>query len=191
MRDILKEPIKFRIVVLLAVFLVGSVVIISTNYVLFDTNQNYEKLIENQGTRYHLGVITIEKLDSIEKNFLTVALLDNVKELDIYGTYVSSDILSVKQILNVLQNGGEYENILQANFGDVNEISEVHTYVRSNDEGLIVEVIDLTPKILEIEALFADLIQNVQYKFESIDESEILGYETEISLLLKQADTFI
>lgn len=190
MQDILKEPINLRVMALLAIFLIGSFIIASSNHILFDTSQNYQNLIENQDERYQLGMIIIEKLDSIEKNFLKFALIEDAKEINTYKEPISSDISSIKQILNVIQNGGEYEDILQANFDNVNEIIVVHKYTKSSDEGIIIEVIDLTPKLIEIELLYDDLVQNVQLKLESLDETEILKAKEEIAMLLKQADTY-
>ena len=190
MRKALKEPIKRRILILLIVFIIGFAVVIVANQIVTDVSQNYEKSIENQDTRYLLGMIVIEKLNSIEKDFLTVALLDDPKELDIYEEHISTSVQDIKDIINVLQNGGKFNYEMAANFDDVNKISETYTYTRNDDEGIIIEVIDLTPKIIEIEALSVDLIQSVNDKFEMESEDEILAAKQQIEILLKQSDTY-
>ncbi|MCK4830036.1 hypothetical protein KA005_80700, partial [bacterium] len=186
----LKEPIKRRILFLLTVFIIGFAVVIVANQIVIDVSQNYEKSIENQDTRYLLGMIVIKELNSIEKDFLTIALLDNPKELDFYEEHISTHIQNIKDIINVLQNGGEFNYEMAANFDDVNKISETYTYTREDDEGVIIEVIDLTPKIIEIEALYVDLIQSVNDKFEMESEDEILAAKQQIEILLKQSDTY-
>jgi hypothetical protein len=190
MRKVLKEPIKRRILILLTVFITGFAVVIVANQVVTDVSQNYEKSIENQDTRYLLGMIVIKELNSIEKDFLTIALLDNSKELDIYKEHISTHIQNIKDIINVLQNGGEFNYEMAANFDDVNKISETYTYTRDDDGGVIIEVIDLTPKIVGIESLYVDLIQSVNDKFEMESEDEILAAKQQIEILLKQSDTY-
>ena len=190
MRKAFKESIKRRILILLIVFIIGFAVVIVSNQIVTDVSQNYEKSIENQDTRYLLGMIVIKKLNSIEKDFLTIALLDNPKELDFYEEQISTHIQNIKDIINVLQNGGEFNYEMAANFDDVNKISETYTYTREDDGGIIIEVIDLTPKIIEIETLSVDLIQSVNDRFEMESEDEILAAKQQIGILLKQSDTY-
>jgi len=152
--------------------------------------QDYQAAYENQLARRSLGKVILRKLILIEKDLYRLAYTDDARDLDVFENRLLTSIKDIEDILNVLQNGGIYTDIMSANFNDVNEISERIVFSRDQEQGYALEVIDLTPRLFDIEHIAIELLQVINSKFFAAAQSKQATPE-EVTSLLKQADTFL
>ena len=102
---------------------------------------------------------------------------------------ISDNLEEINGIISILQEGGTFVDILPVNFYDVYEIREEYTYVKI-DEGYVIEAIELTPKLLDIERISLKLTAAINCSFYCRDEASRIESEKGINLLLKEADTY-
>jgi methyl-accepting chemotaxis protein len=190
-RHILKEPIQQKVLLLVIIFFAAFIGIVVADTVFVNLVQSYEAALENQLAHRSLGKVLLRKLLAVEKDFFELALTDDRRDIAVLENEIATSIQDIQSVLDVLSDGGTFEDVLPANFDDVDEIREPISFSRDKDKGYVVEVIDLTPKILDIEQTATQLVQAVNVKFDAASASEQLAAEEDIALLLKQADTFL
>jgi GAF domain-containing protein len=191
MRGILKEPIQQKVILLITIFFAAFLGIAVVDTVLTNLSQNYQTAFENQLARRSLGKVVLRKLLSIERDYYRLASTDDRRDLAVLEKDVTSSLQDIQAVLDVLRDGGTFEDVLPTNFEDVDEIRERISFSLDKSEGYVIEVIDLTPKMLDIEATITKLFQAVNEKFDASNESERLAAAKDISLLLKLADSFL
>jgi signal transduction histidine kinase/DNA-binding response OmpR family regulator/HPt (histidine-containing phosphotransfer) domain-containing protein len=191
MKDLIKEPVQQKLFLLILIFVIALTVLISTEGYLRHLTSQYVSSINNQRSRSTLGKIIISKLIQIEKDFYIVAGEINLRDMHIIQKRIFSSISNIEIILGVLQNGGEYENVMPANLEGIDEIKEAVSFAVDKGQGYIVEVIDLTPKILDIRKNTFDLIEKKKMSLSAWNEKERLSAESSFIIVLKQTDTLL
>jgi GAF domain-containing protein len=191
MRGILREPIQQKVILLVTLFFVAFLGIAVVDTVLTNLSQNYQTAFENQLARRSLGKVLLRKLLSIERDYYRLASTEDRRDLAVLEKDITSSLQDIQSVLGVLRDGGTFEDVLPANFEDVDEIREQISFSIDKDAGYVIEVIDLTPKILDIEGTISLLFTAVNEKFDASNPSEQLAAVKDISLLLKQADSFL
>lgn len=191
MRNLLKEPIQRKIFILTVVFFVTFTGVLVAKSFLHSLTWKSEAAIDNQQSRSILGKVILDKLNSIELNFSRLDSTNDSRDIVVLGRHISSSIADIESVLEVLRNGGHYKNIVPANFDDVDEITEDISFSQDKEGEYVVEVIELTPRILNIKHISVDLIKAVDDSFGVSSEKERLVSEKKIELLLKQSNTFL
>ena len=186
MKDLLKEPIKRKILLLVAIFFTTLMVITAVENTVRILSQNYETELDNQRARSNLGKVILKKLLTIELNCNTCVLVNDRRDLDVCKNKIVSSIKDIQSLLNILYHGGNYEDVMPANFGNVNEIKESIFFSRGKEKGYIIEVIDLTPRVLDITHLVDTLFNEVNIKLEASNENMRRHAEDAIALHLKK-----
>ena len=186
MKNLVKEPIKRKICLLLVICLTTLVLIIAVENTLRILSGNYEIALDNQRARSNLGKVILKKLLFIELNCNTCVLINDLRDLDACHRKIASSVKDIQSVLNILCHGGDYEDIMPANFDNVNEIKEYISFSRGKEKGYIIEVIDLTPRMLDITRLVSGLVKEVKIKIEASNENVRRHAEDAIVFHLKQ-----
>lgn len=189
--DLLNEPIKRKILYLLLIFLVSFLFIIGIEHTFVMVFQYYDSAIDNHHTRYHLGQVIIRNLIFIERNLYKANLTKDIRDLEIYKKDIIRSLHYIEEILNVLQNGGTFTDIMPVNFYDLNEIKEDYNYSRKKSEGYVISVIDLTPKIVELKQKVLYLFDNLTLINGFQDKNRRGQLNLKINIILKESETIL
>jgi PAS domain S-box-containing protein len=186
MKNLLKEPIKRKVILLAVLFFTTLVVVIAAENTLRIVSRNYEVALHNQIARSNLGKVILKELLTIELNCNTCLVINDLRDLDVFHRKIASSINSIQSILNILSHGGDYKDVMSANFDNVNEIVEYISFSRDKKTGYIIEVIDLRPRILDIAHLISGLVKEVNIKITASNENVRRHAEDAIALHLKK-----
>ncbi len=191
MKNTIRKPIKRKLVLLIVIFFVLFTVVVAAEGILDRIERYYDAVIRNQYSHRRLGRVLIRELISTELAFNKMILIDDQRDLDVLEKRLCSSIEVIESVLEILQNGGEFEDVMAANFNDVDKVTEKYSYHRDNGSGYVIEVIDLTPKIEDIRQIVDKLIETVSVKLAGLEGNAGQVAEKRIHLLSKQADTFL
>lgn len=191
MKSILKEPIQRKIFLLAVVFIATFVVLVVSEGFMARLSRERESAIHNQRARRTIGKVILRKLISIELGFGKLATTTDRRDVGALDKEITSSVSNIESALSVLRNGGDYEDILPANFGDVNEIREHMSFRRDKEKGYVVEVIELTPRVLDIKCTCISLVKAVNRNLGAPNDSERDASRKQIDLLQKQAHAII
>ncbi|WP_432736887.1 PAS domain-containing sensor histidine kinase [Maridesulfovibrio sp. FT414] len=132
-------------------FLFSFVVFIVVENYRFNQLSKYQHSIQNQQARASLGKAVLNRLLMIELDLRKIVDSEDVRSVDLLQGMIKNDVSSISDILSILHHGGVFTNTLPANFYEFDQIEEHISFSRGKDDGYVVEVIDLTPKIIELE----------------------------------------
>ncbi len=189
--NIFKEPITRRILLLVGIVAVGFIAVIVVDESLHGLSGNIEATLANQRARRILGRTILNKLLETEHILHTLALTDDVRDVGVARDNMAALAKNMQTVLGVLRNGGEYENIVPANFGCVDKIKERISFRVDPNRGYVIEVIDLTPKVLDIMRISAELVRVTKDRLNASDERTKNDCRKNTSLLLKQGDELL
>jgi len=187
MRTFIKEPITLQVFTLTLLFVIAFIIISSINSYVSFSDSKYEEEIINNKNEAALGQILSTKLLKIENNLIKIINTNNNKNIKNYSKTISNTIKNIELILNVLQKGGVYKEIIPVNIISKDKIKEEIAYTKIK-QGFVIEVIELSPKIVEIKnstELLIPIIKKQNLKNEINDKNK----PTSLNLLIKHIDT--
>lgn len=189
----------------------GTLLLFSTaqiviEHILNEKIRNQEKLINNQLAKQRLGELINKKLILLELQF--------EKSLNAKNLYASlkaqkeaeEHIDSLKQLMPILEAGGTYTHSIIVNLNTADEVEESITYNRhlstesraDAPDGIVIEVIDILPKVLELQTLMNKIGRNQsQIGESSATNEEAAIYPTtrtlnkELQFYILQAETLL
>ncbi|MDY7001126.1 MAG: ATP-binding protein [Thermodesulfobacteriota bacterium] len=165
--------------------------LIGTQEILRVYNSRYETLLENQRARYSLGKIILKKLLLIELDIRGVVSTNDPRDFGLLEKRITTSLKDIHSVLRVLREGGVYEDVMPANFGTVDKIKERIFFSRAERSSYVIEVIDLTPKIIEIGEITAELVENSIKNFKSTDAKKKASFTKKIDLSSKYMETVL
>ncbi len=191
MKDLLKEPIQQRIFILVAIFLTAFAVIILTDRVLCHYTSRYISSINSQHSRSVLGKILIRNLIQIEKDIYGISGDIPPASIKVVEKQLLFSLNDIELILDTLQHGGEYTHALDVNMENIDEINETISFTIKTSQGYNIEVLNLSPKILDIKENVSDLIDTKTALLRAINDNDRLSLGRNFSIQLKQTDTLL
>jgi len=190
-KDILKEPIQKRLFILITIFLIAFAVIISTNRLLWHYTSQYISSINSQHSRSTLGKILIRNLFQIEKDIYEISGDVSPKRIAIVEKGLLLSLNDIELILTIFQHGGKYEHAMNVNMENVDEINETISFTIDKSQRYNLEVINLSPKILDIRENAFNLIKTKRESLRALNDASRLHLERSFSIRLKQTDTLL
>ncbi len=190
-RKVLAEPIRRKVIFMVTVFSLALAILVASDGFIQRSNRTYQRAQDNQTAKSRLGKIILNRLLRIELELNAMASVRDEKDLGILKDRIQNTLTDVRNVLAILQNGGVFENVLPVNFDDVNVIRERIPFFVKPDSGYNVEVINLTPKIVDIEQIAGRLTDAVQESINNRWAKDPSALSGEINLLEKQAQTFL
>ncbi len=128
--------------------------------------------IEHQRNRRAIGSIIQKKLLQTGHHTHHLANATDEHELDVLRQKLDEEIDIISGALAVLAKGGVIEEKVPANMVDVDEIRKRIVYSQSNPNGIVIEVVELTPMIHDLIAGTDKLVQILRKRFSATREEE-------------------
>ncbi|MBU1168328.1 MAG: PAS domain-containing protein [Proteobacteria bacterium] len=187
----LKEPIERKVLflVFMLILLVGT--FIGIDMIRQKVTHKMRVDLENQSARRNLGKIVLEKLLIIEKDFILLVSAEDERDIEIIHGHIQDATNEIKKILTILQNGGRYTNVLPMNFENMDEALETINFQSHGTSSYVMEVIDLTPKIIDIEQHANDLKSASFERLNDRKKMSSVKHYSAIGLLRKKMDATI
>ncbi len=187
-RRLIDEPIKRKILVLVLGLFVAMVVLVVVEDVSHSLTESHDRDLLNQGSRASLGKVILKNLLLLELEISRVAAEKDIRGLEVSKKKIESSIGNVKEVLQVLSQGGVFEEVMPVNFYNVNEIREPIAFTPPAEGGYVIEVIELTPKIMEVEQIAAGLLESRRGELASPDGEDREAFANYGHLLVLQAE---
>ena len=189
-RSLLKDSIKQKLASMLAVFALAYAALIGSNLCLERLMGHCDTQLSNQHSKRELGGMTQKNLKSIELGLLQLQLINDQRDLVLIEKQIFLAIENLKQILSVLQNGGVYIETSFANMTNRDVISWPISYTTHNDE-YVIEVIDLSPKIFNLESLVTEILLRTKTRLQASDPIEQAELIQNNEISIKYAKSFL
>ncbi len=162
-----------------------------TTYIDYYYSQYYEKpakaQIENQNNKRILADIIQKNLLLIESNYRGLLLSNNHRHLEMIHDKINDSLSACESILSVLKEGGIYDHIQLVNFYNKDEIKVRIEFHKPKLENIPIEVIDLSPKLHEMQSLTDLTCKYMNDRINAGDNNTEYGYN--INLTSKQMES--
>ena len=185
------EPIKRKLLLLAIIFISALAAVLTIDSYFRYFSRKCDMAVDNQMAHRRMGRVVVRELLEIEKNISKALATDDIRNVQVFEKQVSSSIGTIQSALGVLQNGGTFTDTLPANINDRDKIEEEYSYWKEGDTGYVIEIIDLTPKIIEIEELSGKFFREVQKRLNSPSEEQRRNSNSNVLLYSKQMDTYL
>ncbi|WP_320169436.1 PAS domain-containing sensor histidine kinase [Maridesulfovibrio sp.] len=149
--SLFEKTVIRKVVYLSLTFLLSFVVFFAVENLHFKAVSGFQERIENQQARASLGKALLSRLLMIELDLRKLGEAEDVRTVDIIQDAVFDYIKSISEVLKILHNGGTFVNSRPANFYNVDHVDEKINFSRGSEDGYVMEVIDLTPKIIDLK----------------------------------------
>ena len=184
------EEIKQKLILLAGItgILLISILILSLISSYYDEKSESEIL--NQMVHRRLGRVIIRELLEIEKDISKAIASEDVRMVEYYRHSIDQSITTINTALDTLQNGGVFTDVLASNINDADTIEEKYTYSREGKSGYQIEIIDIRPKIIDIEMLAKSLFNEISNHLKDI-ENGVESDRVKLFTYSKGIDTYI
>ncbi len=189
-KELYSEPIKRKVV-----FLGGMLFLASATFVFFQETLHHiigqkELALSNQRSRRELGSALITHLFQLELEAHDLYHLTDPRDLDVIHKHIEMTIWDIKTALKVLQQGGGFEDTLKTNFKEIDQIKYVIQYRKPASQRYILEVIDIAPKIIDLEQILSELKETVELRLAHAGDAPS-EYDRHVDVLFKQIRTIL
>ncbi|MBN2021817.1 MAG: PAS domain-containing sensor histidine kinase [Pirellulales bacterium] len=184
-RESFREPIVKWVLLLVALFF-GAILLLLANS---SANESYlrrhQALVDQQRSKRDLGMVIEKNLMLVGYNLHEMADAADEREVSFLQEDVRKEVTLIEQAMAVLSQGGELETRLLTNFGDVDEIRERIAYSRPSDEGITIEVIELAPRVVNLQNQAKDLARLVRQRLAAKSDGESREARDDVDFRLK------
>lgn len=137
--------------ILLAIFLLGFCLLIVQHNLFLRLQDRLELQTENEHNRIVIGEMIINDLRQLEANFLRLPATTDPESRAIFAEAILRAVAQVRQSLDVIEKGGTIEFHIPLNLPEQDEMVTTVHYQPTSGERYILEIIDLRPRLADIE----------------------------------------
>ena len=184
----LKEPIARKIIFLVVLFFGALGLLFGQHYIAHVYTSRCQEALDNQHAKRYLGWIIRKKLVQAESALHQLAAEDDARNVRVLHEYITERIRSIESALTVLSGGGMYEHVIRINFENTDEFLETISYARERNEGIVLEAIELVPKLVDLESNVEALADAVRKRIVAEDDTSRQALSDMIALRRKQAE---
>jgi PAS domain S-box-containing protein/putative nucleotidyltransferase with HDIG domain len=152
---------------------------------------DYNKRLDNQRTHEALGEEILTDLIALENEYNKLPSIEDARDLALAEERIKKLQIELLDIIQILQKGGHFRKNIPANLNRTDEFEYSLIYERSEEEGYVVEVLELLPRILDLETISQKLIDSVDEKLNASTPDERLAAISRTASILKEANTFL
>jgi|GEM_PF-3234899 len=189
------EPITRKVVCLVILFL-GSMGLLVTASRLRDAyGSRCEERLANQHAKRVLGNVIQKELLRIKFDLHRLTEENDPRNARILHGDLVERIASLENVLSVLSQGGVYEHVVAVNFENMDEFQEHIPYKRNKGGTIVLEVIELVPKLADLEHEIEALADAVERRSEADRETrrkldDDISYRTKVAeaILLRSSE---
>lgn len=182
-----------KLILLLAVFFIGILLLISIHLLFIKLIEKLDKKTDNLKAKIQLGEYIVTDLYKIRADFYELATTtSNKKSREIITKKITHHIQVVRDILDVLEHGGQFTRLIQLNITGHLKTNKVITYQKSKD-AISLEAIDIEPKLNELEKMINRLNQLVKQRdtyLENNQEEQYFNYSRQIKRFYKTTPAY-
>ncbi len=182
------------IVGLVSVFGAGFVLLVAVHYSFAKLLASFDLELENERARIAIGEVIIANVNQVERNFyqlLTTSADSRSVEKISQGT--EGFFAHIEEAFTVFKNGGSLSVTTRLNEKGVPDFVRTITYVPHDNEGYVLEIIDLRPKVLEVKQrmqTLASLVVRRNSLTRSGDQAALMDVRGEIVIFLKKSSAY-
>ena len=162
MPHLTEHPIQRQIIGLALSILTIVAVLVVIHTGLREKSAYIKKQLDNQEARQEIGISIYQRLFSAKASVLKLNMLNNELELEIVKKRFDANLSTIKEGLSILHNGGIFKDEIATNIPGRNIMNLVASYHKPATEGYVLEVLELSPAIHDLDeqaALLSQLIK--------------------------------
>lgn len=145
--------------ILLIIFLFGFSLLIVQHILFLRLKDRLELQSRNEHNRIVIDEMIINDLRQLEANFFRLPTTTDPESQAIYAESIFSTIARVRQSLDVIEKGGTIEYHIPLNLPEQDEMVTIVHYQPTSGERYILEIIDLRPRLVDIEKKTETLVK--------------------------------
>jgi len=155
-----------NLILLLLTFIIGLASLISLHLFFLNLIDNLDKKTENLKAKMEIGELIVNDLHKIRSDFYELATsTTNEKGIKIINDRIDLRVEYIEDSLNILEKGGVLKRVVRLNIVGHNDVEKVIQYDNDNDN-ISLEVIDLSPKIIQFEDMVTTLNELLYKQFD-------------------------
>ena len=182
------DPILKKIAFLVVLVVVAAGVLVGESYFerrwLSECHQRYE----NQHARRCLGQSMRIDLAHVEAAIQQLAADHDLRSIALLHDEILTLLGSVENALTVLSSGGVYNHVVCLNLEDRDTFEDTICYTRTKEDRIIIEAIELSPKIADLEANVARLVDKLREQIAAPDQASQTALRHAVTLCRKQTE---
>ncbi len=184
-KDPIIEKVLWLTIIAASGFFLNNLI---NSYILRQSNTLTSET-KNLLAKKELGISLHSRITEVKSGFLEMIINQDKRAVYFINKRIDKNLTEVDKILQVLSKGGYYAQNLPVNFYNSNYISDTIFYEPLKKSAYNIEIIDITPKIIELNRLSRLL---AQYKFNHFTDTGFSKtYENQIKGLYKEAETYL
>jgi signal transduction histidine kinase len=157
-----------QLIALITVFIIGIFSIVGVNFTFSKLLDNLEKETLNHKAKIAIGEFIAHDIEQLRGLFFELATTSsNARMIEVLNDDIMKVISNLEKTLYVLENGGKLKRVVRLNIVDLSSIEKEIVYKRNSDD-IVVESIDIRPKIEEFLQLKERLITLVSKRQEAM-----------------------
>jgi len=184
----LKEPITRKIVFLVMLLFGALGLLLAQHHIAHVYTSRCQEALDNQHAKRSLGWIIRKKLVQAESALHQLAAEDDARKVRVLRKHIADRVTSIERALTVLSNGGAYEHVIRINFENTDEFRETISYAKDDSERIVIEVVELVPKLVDLECNVKDLADAVRKRIVAENDTSRETLSGQIALRRKQAE---
>ncbi|RXJ91162.1 hypothetical protein CRV01_02470 [Arcobacter sp. CECT 8983] len=165
-----------NLIFLLLVFVFGLSFLILLHLFFLNLIENLDKKTENLKAKMEIGELIVHDLYKIRSDFYELATsTTNVRGMKVINKRIENKVEEIEESLNILENGGTLKRTIRLNIVEHNDTKRIIVY-KKEDNNISLEVIDLSPKIIQFEEMVQTLNELLKKQFELKKENNYVGF---------------
>jgi len=184
-----KDPIVKQVIILALIGIFGLILNLFINSYLLRISESYSTEVNNQLNKKELGTFLHIRIIKIKSSIQELLVQKDQRTTHTISKDIKKNIQQINEILHVLGKGGSFIQQLPVNFYQNDFINDSLFYEPMNKQAYNLEIIDITPKIIEIQTLAKKMALLKEQSFKQANNKSII--DKKILLLYKEADTYI
>ncbi|NVJ52437.1 MAG: HAMP domain-containing histidine kinase [Campylobacteraceae bacterium] len=165
-----------NLILLLLVFVFGLSFLILLHLFFLNLIENLDKKTENLKAKMEIGELIVNDLHKIRSDFYELATsTTNVKGMKLINQRIENKVEEIEDSLNILENGGTLQRTIRLNIVGHNDTKKVIIYKKESNN-ISLEVIDLSPKIIQFEEMLQTLNELLEKQFTLRRENDFQGF---------------
>ncbi|MGB2987640.1 MAG: ATP-binding protein [Phycisphaerae bacterium] len=182
------DPILRKIIFLVVLVVATAGILVGESHLGQLWLSRCRERYDNQHARRSLGRSMRIGLVQMESVVEQLAAEDDLRSIALLRGEILTLIGSVEDALTVLSNGGVYEHVVRLNLKDTDAFHETISYSTTKHNRMVIEVIELAPRLADLEANVTRLADEVERRIAAKDHQSRVALGDAVTLRRKQAE---
>ncbi|MCB2184150.1 MAG: response regulator [Desulfobulbaceae bacterium] len=170
-----KSPFKSSssLFIFLAILLLGLISHLFQHNLFLQLQHKVDTQAENERNRIVIGEMIINDLRKVEANFYRLPTSTEINAQQIFFDTIMQTISRIRKALHVIEKGGAIDFTIPLNLPELDEMVTTVHYQPTTGERYILEIIDLRPKLVDLEEKTETLMRLVSQRDKLRSENKI------------------